>query len=102
MTTDMRNRAGIEATIAELVKRFPGRVETGAAVRAQHANTASGIACEPPDAVVWPETTEEVSAIVKVAAAHRCPVIAFGAGTSLEGHVNAPFGGISLDIIHIN
>lgn len=102
MTTDVRNRAGIDAAIAELGKQFPGRVEMNAAVRAQHANTVSGIPCEPPDAVVWPETTQDLAAIVGIAARHRCPVIAFGAGTSLEGHVNAPLGGISLDMSGMN
>jgi D-lactate dehydrogenase (cytochrome) len=48
--------------------------------------------------VVWPVTTEEVQEIVRIASAHRCPIIPFGAGTSLEGHLNAPNGGISLDL----
>ena len=52
--------------------------------------------------MVWPESTEEVQEIVKVAASHRVPLIPFGAGTSLEGHVNAPFGGISVDMSRMN
>jgi D-lactate dehydrogenase (cytochrome) len=94
----MRNKAAIETTIAALRDQFPGRLETGEAIRRQHANTLTWIASEPPDAVVWPETTEEVAIIVRLAAEHGAPVIAFGAGTSLEGHVNAPYGGVSLDL----
>ena len=52
--------------------------------------------------MAFPETTEEVQEIVRVCAEHRVPVIAFGVGTSLEGHVNAPGGGISLDISRMN
>lgn len=73
------------------------RVATGEAVRAQHANTVSWRAAEVPDAVVWPLTTEDVVGIVGVAQRHRVPLIPFGAGTSLEGQVNAPLGGISVD-----
>jgi D-lactate dehydrogenase (cytochrome) len=57
---------------------------------------------QPPDAVVFPHTTEEVQQIVRLCAAHRVPIIAFGTGTSLEGQVNAPRGGISLDFRDMN
>ncbi len=76
----------------------PGRVSTSAAVRLQHANALTLIAPQPPAAVVWPMTTDEVAAIVRLAARLRMPVIPYGGGTSLEGHVNAPMGGISLDL----
>lgn len=89
------NRA---AAIAELQARFPGRVETGEAIRQAHANTLTWIASELPDAVVWPLSAEDVIEIVRIAARLRTPLIPFGAGTSLEGHVNAPRGGISLDM----
>ena len=84
--------------VAELSRRFPGRVETGEAVRRQHAGTLTWLANQPPDAVVWPLTTEDVAETITLAAAYRVPVIAFGAGTSLEGQVNAPAGGICLDL----
>ncbi|MCB1512983.1 MAG: FAD-binding protein, partial [Hyphomicrobiaceae bacterium] len=61
------------------------------------AHTLTWLPNQPPDAVLWPMSTEEVQDIVKVAAAHRVPIIPFGAGTSLEGHINAPYGGLSLD-----
>jgi D-lactate dehydrogenase (cytochrome) len=96
----MRNNP--TAAIADLESRFGSRVVTGEAVRRAHANTLTWIPAEPPDAVVWPLTTEEVAEIVAVAANHRIPIIPFGAGTSLEGHVNAPFGGISVDLSRMN
>lgn len=94
----MRNSEGISRAISELKAQFGSRVETGEAVRGTHANTLTWIAAEPPDAVVWPLSTDEVAAIVNVARCHRVPLIPFGAGTSLEGHVNAPLGGISVDL----
>ncbi len=73
------------------------RLVTSLAVRQQHANTLTWIDNQAPDMVVYPETTEEISAIVKLCAAHDVPVVPFGTGTSFEGHVNAPFGGVSVD-----
>ena len=83
---------------AGLAARFGDRFTTGAALREQHANTLTWIKSQPPDAVVFAETTPEVSEIVRLCAEARVPVIPFGAGTSLEGHTNAPLGGVSLDL----
>lgn len=88
--------------VAELRERFGERAKTGTDVCRQHANTLTWIRNAPPDVVVWPENTDEVAEIVRRAAATETPVIAFGAGTSLEGHVNAPRGGISLDQSRMN
>lgn len=88
--------------VAEMLARFGARAAAGADIRRQHANTMTWIANQPPDVVVWPESTSEVAAIVGRAAETGTPVIAFGAGTSLEGHVNAPHGGISLDLSRMN
>jgi D-lactate dehydrogenase (cytochrome) len=73
------------------------RLVSSLAVRQQHANTLTWIDNQAPDLVVYPQTTEEVSSIVKLCAAHDVPVVPFGTGTSFEGHVNAPFGGVSID-----
>jgi D-lactate dehydrogenase (cytochrome) len=73
------------------------RLVSSLAVRQQHANTLTWIDNQAPDLVVYPQTTEEVSAIVKLCAAYDVPVVPFGTGTSFEGHVNAPFGGVSVD-----
>jgi D-lactate dehydrogenase (cytochrome) len=72
------------------------------ALREQHANTLTWLKLEPPDAVLFAETEAEVSEVVRLCAAARVPVIPFGTGTSLEGHVNAPFGGVSLDLSRMN
>ena len=93
-----RNEAGITATIAALATRFGDRLSTSASMREQHGHTLTWIANQPPDAVVFARSEAEVQEIVRIAAANRCPVVPFGAGTSLEGHLNAPFGGVSIDV----
>lgn len=89
-------------TVAQLRDRLGERCQTGAALCEQHGHTTTWLPSQPPDAVVFPRSTEEVQAIVRACAARRVPVIAFGAGTSLEGHVNAPAGGVSVDFREMN
>jgi len=90
------------ALLAKLSARFGNRFSTGSALREQHANTTTWIKREPPDAVVFAESTQEVIEVVRLCAEARVPVIPFGTGTSLEGQVNAPFGGVSLDLSRMN
>ena len=97
-----RNRDAIAAVVAALMAQFGNRLVTSQAVREQHANTTTWIENQAPDAVVFPQTTADVQAIVRICAAHRVPVIPFGTGTSLEGHINAPFGGVSVDFRDMN
>jgi D-lactate dehydrogenase (cytochrome) len=85
-----------------LAARFGNKLVTSDAVRAQHANNTTWLANEPPDAVVYAASAEDVQAIVAICAEHKVPVIPFGTGTSLEGHVNAPFGGVSIDLSEMN
>ncbi len=96
-----RNQA-ITGLFNLIEQRFPGRLSTGEAVRRQHANALTFLPAELPDAVFWPDTTAEVSEIVQLSSAARVPLIAFGAGTSLEGHINAPLGGLCLDFSRMN
>src|SRR5690606_39583618 len=85
--TSEHTRGHVETAVAVLRQRFGERLQTGEAIRRQHGHTLTWVPNQPPDAVVWPESTEEVEEIVKVAASHRVPLMPFGAGTSLEGHV---------------
>jgi D-lactate dehydrogenase (cytochrome) len=97
-----RDDTGTALSVAVLKQRFGERLSEAASVREQHGHTTSWIATEAPDAVIFVENAEEVSEIVRVCAAHRTPVIPFGAGSSLEGHLNAPSGGISVDLSRMN
>jgi D-lactate dehydrogenase (cytochrome) len=97
-----RNDTGIALSVAVLKQRFGERLSEAASVREQHGHTTSWIPNQAPDAVIFVETAEEVSEIVRVCAAHRTPVIPFGAGSSLEGHLNAPGGGVSVDLSRMN
>ena len=103
MTASMAERdEGKQALFATLGARFGARFSQGQSLREQHANTLTWLKREPPDAVLFAETEAEVADCVKLCAEARVPVIAFGTGTSLEGHVNAPFGGVSLDLSRMN
>jgi len=97
-----RDVKAVEAAVGQLAARFGNRLVTSTAVREQHANTTTWVTNEPPDAVVFPQSTEDVQQIVRICAAHRVPVIAFGTGTSLEGQINAPHGGICIDLRDMN
>jgi len=97
-----RDPEAVNAVIAVLAAQFGNRLVTSQAVREQHANTTTWIENEAPDAVVFPQSTADVQAIVRICAAHRVPVIPFGTGTSLEGHINAPLGGVSVDFRDMN
>jgi D-lactate dehydrogenase (cytochrome) len=97
-----RDPQAIEVVIAALAARFGNRLVTSQAVREQHGNTLTWVENQPPDAVVFPQATDEVQDIVRLCASHRVPVIAFGTGTSLEGQINAPRGGVSIDVRDMN
>ena len=90
------------ATVEELMQRFGERVSTAAGVREHHGKDESYFPYAPPDAVVFAQSTEEVSEIVKICARHKTPVIAYGTGTSLEGHILAIHGGICIDLSGMN
>ncbi len=93
-----RNETGIATALGVLKQQFGDRLQTGNSIREQHGHTTTWIRNQMPDAVVFAQSTQEVSDIVTVCAAHKVPVIPFGTGTSLEGNVNAPAGGICLDL----
>jgi D-lactate dehydrogenase (cytochrome) len=80
-----------------LKQRFGEALSTATSILEQHGHTTTRIANQPPDAVVFAETRKDVEDALSICHEAGCPVIAFGTGSSLEGHVNAPFGGVSID-----
>jgi D-lactate dehydrogenase (cytochrome) len=90
------------AVVEELRALLGERLSTAAAVREQHGHDESYHPGHPPDAVAFAHTTDEVAEIVKICARHERPVIPFGTGTSLEGHVAALSGGVSIDLTQMN
>ena len=99
---DMAQRAVPTAFIDALKDRFTDRCTTALVVREQHGRDESSFDAPPPAAVVFAESTQDVADAVKLADHYRVPVIPFGVGTSLEGHLLAVQGGISLDISRMN
>ena len=97
-----RNEEGIAAVLGILKQAFGERFQTGQSFREQHAHTTTYLPAQLPDGVVFVEGAEDVRTVVSTCAAHRVPVIPFGVGSSLEGQVNAPSGGISLDFTRMN
>ena len=85
-----------------LKARFGERCSTAMAVREQHGRDESPIDAPPPEAVIYAESTEDVAAVVKLADQYAVPVIPFGVGSSLEGHLLAVQGGVSIDLSRMN
>jgi len=95
-------RAMPAAMLGELRERFGNRCSTALAVREQHGRDESPFDVPPPEAVVYCENTEDVAAVVALAHRHAVPVIPYGAGSSLEGHLLAVQGGVSIDLSRMN
>ena len=96
-------RAVPEALLTALRERFGAQCSTALVVREQHGRDESAFThVPPPSAVVFAESTQDVQDAVRLAAEHRTPVIPFGVGSSLEGHLLAIQGGISLDVSRMN
>ncbi len=85
-----------------LKQSYGERFQTGLSYREQHSHTTSYLPAQLPDGVLFAESSDDVKAAVKLCAAHKVPMLPFGTGSSLEGHVNAPYGGISIDFSRMN
>jgi D-lactate dehydrogenase (cytochrome) len=99
---DLLQRDTPQALIDALTARFGALCSTALVVREQHGRDESSFAAPPPSAVVFAESTQDVADAVKLASAYSVPVIPFGVGSSLEGHLLAVQGGISLDVSRMN
>jgi D-lactate dehydrogenase (cytochrome) len=102
LVPEVHQRPVPQALLDALKARFGERCSTAMAVREQHGRDESSFAVPPPAAVVFAESTDEVAAAVKLCHAHDTPVIPFGVGSSLEGHLLAVQGGVSIDVGRMN
>ncbi len=91
-----------DTLFTELTELLGDRASRATAVREHHSRGESYHEPGLPDIVVFPTSTEEVQAVARICTAHRCPMVPFGAATSLEGHVNAIRGGVSVDLTRMN
>ena len=92
----------IDTVFAALAARLGERTSRAKAVVAAHGASESYHAAHPPDIVVFPQSTDEVAAIVTICAAHGAPIVPWGAGTSLEGNASAIRGGVCIDFAQMN
>jgi D-lactate dehydrogenase (cytochrome) len=92
----------VAQAVAEIKEILGDRLSTAQAVREQHGKDQTWAPGAPPDAVAFVKSTNEVQRIVAICSQYETPVIAYGTGTSLEGHFTAPFGGISVDLSGMN
>ncbi len=102
LVPEIHQRAVPQALIDALKARFAGNCSTALAVREQHGRDESSFQAPPPAAVVFAESTADVADAVALASRFDTPVIPFGVGTSLEGHLLAVQGGISIDVSRMN
>ncbi len=100
--TDVLKRPMPEALLSALQARFGAQLSTSHAMREHHGRDESSYDPMLPDAVIFAQSTEDVAAAVALCNEHRFPVIPYGAGTSLEGHILALQGGLSIDLLQMN
>jgi D-lactate dehydrogenase (cytochrome) len=96
------NEAAVDTVFAALAERLGERASRAAAMLAAHGASESYHAAHAPDIVVFPRSADEVAAVVAICAAHRVPVVPYGAGTSLEGNASAVHGGVCVDFAQMN
>jgi len=95
-------RNSVSQALAEIAGLIGDRLSTGQAVREQHGKDLTWDPGGTPDAVAFVRSGEEVASIIKVCAKYRVPVVAYGTGTSLEGHIAATRGGVCIDTSQMN
>ena len=102
VTPELALRNTPDALIDGLKARFGGNCSTALAVRTQHGRDESSFEAPPPSAVVFAESTQDVADAIRLASEYSVPVIPYGTGSSLEGHLLAVQGGISIDVSRMN
>ena len=96
------NKKNIQECISKIKDKFGQQFSDSKSIREQHSHTMTIHESELPDGVLFASNKNDVSDAVKICNEFRCPIIPFGVGSSFEGHVNAPFGGLSIDLNNMN
>ncbi len=96
------NKKNIQECISIIKDKFGQQFSDSKSIREQHSHTMTIHESELPDGVLFASNKNDVSDAVKICNDFRCPIIPFGVGSSFEGHVNAPFGGLSIDLNNMN
>ena len=96
------NKKNIQECISKIKDKFGQQFSDSKSIREQHSHTMTIHSSELPDGVLFASNKNDVSDVVKICNDFRCPIIPFGVGSSFEGHVNAPFGGLSIDLNNMN
>ena len=96
------DKNSIELCVQEIKDEFGQQFSNSKSILEQHTHTMTIHESELPDGVVFAESKEDVQKVVKICKKYKCPIIPFGVGSSFEGHLNAPFGGISIDMNNMN
>jgi D-lactate dehydrogenase (cytochrome) len=101
-SNDDYDRDSIKLCVNKIKEEFGQQFSNSKSILEQHTHTMTIHESQLPDGVVFAETKEDVQKVVKICSEHKCPIIPFGVGSSFEGHLNAPFGGISIDMNNMN
>ena len=96
------NKKNIQECISKIKDKFGQQFSDSKSIREQHSHTMTIHESELPDGVLFASNKNDVSYAVKICNDFGCPIIPFGVGSSFEGHVNAPFGGLSIDLNNMN
>ena len=96
------NKKNIQECISKIKDKFGQQFSDSKSIREQHSHTMTIHESDLPDGVLFASNKNDVSDAVKICNDFRCPIIPFGVGSSFEGHVNAPFGGLSIDLNNMN
>ena len=101
-SSDNYDPVSIKLCVKKLKEEFGQQFSDSQSILEQHTHTMTIHESELPNGVVFVETKEDVQKVVNICKGYKCPIIPFGVGSSFEGHLNAPFGGISIDMNNMN